>query len=153
MCSWSTRKTMCILSCQGSTKKGKRNTALQWRGFLFRTILYGVLCLIPQIMTNVTKWRRKSTPLPQPGVDETLQRPVTPSSQRNVHGTWVTCTRPQCPIVFDVFDYSTLCIKPLNIVCAMKFAWLACSWKIKQQPDGTETKPHHTEIHCRHERK
>eukprot|EP00066_Takifugu_rubripes_P024011 XP_011613277.1 PREDICTED: lisH domain-containing protein ARMC9 isoform X2 [Takifugu rubripes] len=39
------------------------------------------------IMTNVTKWRRKSTPLPQPDVDETLQRPVTPSSQRNVHGT------------------------------------------------------------------
>uniref|UniRef100_A0A674N1K4 LisH domain-containing protein ARMC9 n=1 Tax=Takifugu rubripes TaxID=31033 RepID=A0A674N1K4_TAKRU len=105
------------------------------------------------IMTNVTKWRRKSTPLPQPDVDETLQRPVTPSSQRNVHGTWVTCPRPQCHIVLDVFDFSTLCIKPLNNVGAMKFARLACSYKIKQQPDGTETKPHHTEIHCRHEGK
>uniref|UniRef100_H3D3R0 LisH domain-containing protein ARMC9 n=1 Tax=Tetraodon nigroviridis TaxID=99883 RepID=H3D3R0_TETNG len=39
------------------------------------------------IMTNMPKVKRKSTPLPQPGVDETLQRPVTPSSQRNVHLT------------------------------------------------------------------
>uniref|UniRef100_A0A674MY74 LisH domain-containing protein ARMC9 n=1 Tax=Takifugu rubripes TaxID=31033 RepID=A0A674MY74_TAKRU len=45
------------------------------------------------IMTNVTKWRRKSTPLPQPDVDETLQRPVTPSSQRNTEGGNVPLSR------------------------------------------------------------
>uniref|UniRef100_A0A8C4DQX2 LisH domain-containing protein ARMC9 n=1 Tax=Dicentrarchus labrax TaxID=13489 RepID=A0A8C4DQX2_DICLA len=32
------------------------------------------------IMTNMAKVKRKSTPLPQPSVDEPLQRPVTPSS-------------------------------------------------------------------------
>ncbi|KAI3368687.1 hypothetical protein L3Q82_025680, partial [Scortum barcoo] len=36
------------------------------------------------IMTNMAKAKRKSTPLPQPSVDEPLQRPVTPSSHRNV---------------------------------------------------------------------
>ncbi|XP_049910848.1 lisH domain-containing protein ARMC9 isoform X2 [Epinephelus moara] len=36
------------------------------------------------IMTNMAKVKRKSTPLPQPNVDEPLQRPVTPSSHRNV---------------------------------------------------------------------
>uniref|UniRef100_A0A1A8MBG7 LisH domain-containing protein ARMC9 n=1 Tax=Nothobranchius pienaari TaxID=704102 RepID=A0A1A8MBG7_9TELE len=36
------------------------------------------------IMTNMTKVKRKSTPLPQPNDDEPLQRPVTPSSYRNV---------------------------------------------------------------------
>ncbi|XP_047444171.1 lisH domain-containing protein ARMC9 isoform X2 [Mugil cephalus] len=36
------------------------------------------------IMTNMAKVKRKSTPLPQPSVDEPLQRPVTPSSHRNV---------------------------------------------------------------------
>uniref|UniRef100_A0A3P8RUH8 LisH domain-containing protein ARMC9 n=1 Tax=Amphiprion percula TaxID=161767 RepID=A0A3P8RUH8_AMPPE len=35
------------------------------------------------IMTNMAKVKRKSTPLPQPSVDEPLQRPVTPSSHRN----------------------------------------------------------------------
>uniref|UniRef100_A0A8C6Q7B7 LisH domain-containing protein ARMC9 n=1 Tax=Nothobranchius furzeri TaxID=105023 RepID=A0A8C6Q7B7_NOTFU len=35
------------------------------------------------IMTNMTKVKRKSTPLPQPNDDEPLQRPVTPSSYRN----------------------------------------------------------------------
>lgn len=115
-----------------SGKHKKKREIQPLRGLLFRTILYGVRCLIPQIMTNVTKWRRKSTPLPQPDIDETLQRPVTPSSQRNVHGTWVTCTCPQCQIVLDVFDFSTLCIKPLNNVGAMKFACLPCSCKIKQ---------------------
>uniref|UniRef100_A0A3Q1FSH5 LisH domain-containing protein ARMC9 n=2 Tax=Acanthochromis polyacanthus TaxID=80966 RepID=A0A3Q1FSH5_9TELE len=35
------------------------------------------------IMTNMAKAKRKSTPLPQPSVDEPLQRPVTPSSHRN----------------------------------------------------------------------
>ncbi|XP_035509312.1 lisH domain-containing protein ARMC9 isoform X2 [Morone saxatilis] len=37
------------------------------------------------IMTNMAKVKRKSTPLPQPSVDEPLQRPVTPSSHRNVN--------------------------------------------------------------------
>ncbi|XP_023258468.1 lisH domain-containing protein ARMC9 isoform X2 [Seriola lalandi dorsalis] len=37
------------------------------------------------IMTNMTKVKRKSTPLPQPSVDEPLQRPVTPSSHRNIN--------------------------------------------------------------------
>uniref|UniRef100_A0A8D0B320 LisH domain-containing protein ARMC9 n=1 Tax=Sander lucioperca TaxID=283035 RepID=A0A8D0B320_SANLU len=36
------------------------------------------------IMTNMAKVKRKSIPLPQPSVDEPLQRPVTPSSHRNV---------------------------------------------------------------------
>ncbi|XP_028443077.1 lisH domain-containing protein ARMC9 isoform X3 [Perca flavescens] len=36
------------------------------------------------IMTNMAKVKRKSNPLPQPCVDEPLQRPVTPSSHRNV---------------------------------------------------------------------
>ncbi|XP_068599343.1 lisH domain-containing protein ARMC9 [Brachionichthys hirsutus] len=36
------------------------------------------------IMTNMTKPKGKSTPLTQPSVDEPLQRPVTPSSHRNV---------------------------------------------------------------------
>ncbi|XP_076583075.1 lisH domain-containing protein ARMC9 isoform X2 [Chaetodon auriga] len=36
------------------------------------------------IMTNMAKVKRKSTPLPQPSVDEPLQRPVTPSCHRNV---------------------------------------------------------------------
>ncbi|XP_061594464.1 lisH domain-containing protein ARMC9 isoform X2 [Cololabis saira] len=36
------------------------------------------------IMTNMAKTIRRSTPLPQPNVDEPLQRPVTPSSHRNV---------------------------------------------------------------------
>lgn len=36
------------------------------------------------IMTNMAKVKRKSTPLLQPSVDEPLQRPVTPSSHRNV---------------------------------------------------------------------
>ncbi|KAF1385588.1 hypothetical protein PFLUV_G00109330 [Perca fluviatilis] len=36
------------------------------------------------IMTNMAKVKRKSNPLPQPSVDEPLQRPVTPSSHRNV---------------------------------------------------------------------
>ncbi|XP_074490668.1 lisH domain-containing protein ARMC9 isoform X4 [Sebastes fasciatus] len=36
------------------------------------------------IMTNMAKVKRKSTPLSQPSVDEPLQRPVTPSSHRNV---------------------------------------------------------------------
>uniref|UniRef100_A0A8C3A3L7 LisH domain-containing protein ARMC9 n=1 Tax=Cyclopterus lumpus TaxID=8103 RepID=A0A8C3A3L7_CYCLU len=35
------------------------------------------------IMTNMSKVKRKSTPLSQPSVDEPLQRPVTPSSHRN----------------------------------------------------------------------
>uniref|UniRef100_A0A7N6BW85 LisH domain-containing protein ARMC9 n=1 Tax=Anabas testudineus TaxID=64144 RepID=A0A7N6BW85_ANATE len=35
------------------------------------------------IMTNMTKVKWKSTLLPQPSVDEPLQRPVTPSSHRN----------------------------------------------------------------------
>ncbi|TNN75573.1 LisH domain-containing protein ARMC9 [Liparis tanakae] len=35
------------------------------------------------IMTNMSKGKRKSTPLSQPSVDEPLQRPVTPSSHRN----------------------------------------------------------------------
>eukprot|EP00064_Thunnus_orientalis_P005806 superscaffoldBa00000585_g5820 len=37
------------------------------------------------IMTNMAKVKRKSTPLPQPSVDEPLQRPVTPGSHRNVN--------------------------------------------------------------------
>ncbi|XP_040897066.1 lisH domain-containing protein ARMC9 isoform X3 [Toxotes jaculatrix] len=37
------------------------------------------------IMTNMAKGKRKSTPLPQPSVDEPLQRPVTPSSHRSVN--------------------------------------------------------------------
>ncbi|XP_059197559.1 lisH domain-containing protein ARMC9 [Centropristis striata] len=37
------------------------------------------------IMTNMTKVKRKSTPLAQPSHDEPLQRPVTPSSHRNVN--------------------------------------------------------------------
>ncbi|KAG8003093.1 LisH domain-containing protein ARMC9 [Nibea albiflora] len=37
------------------------------------------------IMTNMAKMKRKPTPLPQPSVDEPLQRPVTPSSHRNVN--------------------------------------------------------------------
>ncbi|XP_042339918.1 lisH domain-containing protein ARMC9 isoform X1 [Plectropomus leopardus] len=37
------------------------------------------------IMTNMAKVKRKSTPLQQPNVDEPLQRPVTPSSHRNVN--------------------------------------------------------------------
>uniref|UniRef100_A0A7N6FGN9 LisH domain-containing protein ARMC9 n=1 Tax=Anabas testudineus TaxID=64144 RepID=A0A7N6FGN9_ANATE len=37
------------------------------------------------IMTNMTKVKWKSTLLPQPSVDEPLQRPVTPSSHRNVN--------------------------------------------------------------------
>ncbi|XP_035764149.1 lisH domain-containing protein ARMC9 isoform X2 [Neolamprologus brichardi] len=36
------------------------------------------------IMTNMTKVKRKPTPLPQPAADEPLQRPVTPSSHRNI---------------------------------------------------------------------
>ncbi|XP_078114903.1 lisH domain-containing protein ARMC9 isoform X2 [Sander vitreus] len=36
------------------------------------------------IMTNMAKVKRKSNPLPQPSVNEPLQRPVTPSSHRNV---------------------------------------------------------------------
>uniref|UniRef100_A0A3Q3QWI1 LisH domain-containing protein ARMC9 n=1 Tax=Monopterus albus TaxID=43700 RepID=A0A3Q3QWI1_MONAL len=36
------------------------------------------------ILTNMAKLKRKSTPLPLPSVDEPLQRPVTPSSHRNV---------------------------------------------------------------------
>ncbi|KAM3620610.1 uncharacterized protein V6R79_025915 [Siganus canaliculatus] len=36
------------------------------------------------IMTNMAKAKRKSIPLPQPSVDEPLQRPVTPSSHRNI---------------------------------------------------------------------
>ncbi|XP_041790836.1 lisH domain-containing protein ARMC9 isoform X2 [Chelmon rostratus] len=36
------------------------------------------------IMTNMAKVKRKSTPLPQPSVDEPLQRPVTPSCHRNI---------------------------------------------------------------------
>ncbi|XP_070688410.1 lisH domain-containing protein ARMC9 [Pempheris klunzingeri] len=36
------------------------------------------------IMTNMAKVKRKSTPLQQQSVDEPLQRPVTPSSHRNV---------------------------------------------------------------------
>uniref|UniRef100_A0A671Z4K2 LisH domain-containing protein ARMC9 n=1 Tax=Sparus aurata TaxID=8175 RepID=A0A671Z4K2_SPAAU len=35
------------------------------------------------IMTNMAKAKRKSTPLTQPSADEPLQRPVTPSSNRN----------------------------------------------------------------------
>ncbi|XP_068445584.1 lisH domain-containing protein ARMC9 isoform X2 [Clinocottus analis] len=35
------------------------------------------------IMTNMSKVKRKPTPLSQPSVDEPLQRPVTPSSHRN----------------------------------------------------------------------
>ncbi|KAE8294069.1 hypothetical protein D5F01_LYC07015 [Larimichthys crocea] len=37
------------------------------------------------IMTNMAKMKRKPTPLAQPSVDEPLQRPVTPSSHRNVN--------------------------------------------------------------------
>uniref|UniRef100_A0A8D3CMI4 LisH domain-containing protein ARMC9 n=1 Tax=Scophthalmus maximus TaxID=52904 RepID=A0A8D3CMI4_SCOMX len=37
------------------------------------------------IMTNMAKMKRKSTPLTQPGADEPLQRPTTPSSHRNVN--------------------------------------------------------------------
>ncbi|XP_030289719.1 lisH domain-containing protein ARMC9 isoform X2 [Sparus aurata] len=37
------------------------------------------------IMTNMAKAKRKSTPLTQPSADEPLQRPVTPSSNRNVN--------------------------------------------------------------------
>nr|XP_019954026.1 PREDICTED: lisH domain-containing protein ARMC9 isoform X2 [Paralichthys olivaceus] len=37
------------------------------------------------IMTNMAKVKRKSTPLSQPSADEPLQRPVTPSSHRNVN--------------------------------------------------------------------
>ncbi|XP_070816619.1 lisH domain-containing protein ARMC9 isoform X2 [Chaetodon trifascialis] len=37
------------------------------------------------IMTNMAKVKRKSTSLPQPSVDEPLQRPVTPSCHRNVN--------------------------------------------------------------------
>ncbi|XP_036970765.1 lisH domain-containing protein ARMC9 [Acanthopagrus latus] len=37
------------------------------------------------IMTNMVKAKRKSTPLTQPSADEPLQRPVTPSSNRNVN--------------------------------------------------------------------
>ncbi|XP_045905287.1 lisH domain-containing protein ARMC9 isoform X4 [Micropterus dolomieu] len=37
------------------------------------------------IMTNMAKVKKKSTPLPQPSVDEPLQRPVTPSSHRNTN--------------------------------------------------------------------
>ncbi|XP_044056316.1 lisH domain-containing protein ARMC9 isoform X2 [Siniperca chuatsi] len=37
------------------------------------------------IMTNMAKVKRKSIPVPQPSVDEPLQRPVTPSSHRNVN--------------------------------------------------------------------
>ncbi|XP_024134392.1 lisH domain-containing protein ARMC9 isoform X2 [Oryzias melastigma] len=36
------------------------------------------------IMTNMAKAKRRSTPLPQPHVDGPLQRPVTPSSHRNL---------------------------------------------------------------------
>ncbi|CAI5685146.1 unnamed protein product [Oreochromis niloticus] len=36
------------------------------------------------ILTNMTKVKRKPTPLPQPAADEPLQRPVTPSSHRNI---------------------------------------------------------------------
>uniref|UniRef100_A0A7N8Y7P5 LisH domain-containing protein ARMC9 n=1 Tax=Mastacembelus armatus TaxID=205130 RepID=A0A7N8Y7P5_9TELE len=37
------------------------------------------------IMTNMAKVKRKSTHLPQTGVDEPLQRPVTPSSHHNAN--------------------------------------------------------------------
>ncbi|XP_034530753.1 lisH domain-containing protein ARMC9 isoform X2 [Notolabrus celidotus] len=37
------------------------------------------------IMTNMTKVKRKPSPLQQPCVDEPLQRPVTPSSHRNTN--------------------------------------------------------------------
>uniref|UniRef100_A0A669BCN1 LisH domain-containing protein ARMC9 n=1 Tax=Oreochromis niloticus TaxID=8128 RepID=A0A669BCN1_ORENI len=37
------------------------------------------------ILTNMTKVKRKPTPLPQPAADEPLQRPVTPSSHRNIN--------------------------------------------------------------------
>uniref|UniRef100_A0A8C5DT57 LisH domain-containing protein ARMC9 n=1 Tax=Gouania willdenowi TaxID=441366 RepID=A0A8C5DT57_GOUWI len=36
------------------------------------------------IMTNMTRVKRKATPLPQTNVNEPLQRPVTPSSHRNI---------------------------------------------------------------------
>uniref|UniRef100_A0A8C6Q567 LisH domain-containing protein ARMC9 n=1 Tax=Nothobranchius furzeri TaxID=105023 RepID=A0A8C6Q567_NOTFU len=54
------------------------------------------------IMTNMTKVKRKSTPLPQPNDDEPLQRPVTPSSYRNV-STGITAkqyvTFPFSPLI------------------------------------------------------
>uniref|UniRef100_A0A8C5DVA7 LisH domain-containing protein ARMC9 n=1 Tax=Gouania willdenowi TaxID=441366 RepID=A0A8C5DVA7_GOUWI len=37
------------------------------------------------IMTNMTRVKRKATPLPQTNVNEPLQRPVTPSSHRNIN--------------------------------------------------------------------
>uniref|UniRef100_A0A3Q3FCS1 LisH domain-containing protein ARMC9 n=1 Tax=Kryptolebias marmoratus TaxID=37003 RepID=A0A3Q3FCS1_KRYMA len=50
------------------------------------------------IMTNMPKVKRKSTPLSQPNVDEPLQRPVTPSSHRNMSSGYVqyTHTHTQC---------------------------------------------------------
>ncbi|XP_029356592.1 lisH domain-containing protein ARMC9 isoform X5 [Echeneis naucrates] len=36
------------------------------------------------IMTNMAKVKQKTTPLPQPSMDEPLQRPVTPSSHRTI---------------------------------------------------------------------
>uniref|UniRef100_A0A4W6D7Z4 LisH domain-containing protein ARMC9 n=1 Tax=Lates calcarifer TaxID=8187 RepID=A0A4W6D7Z4_LATCA len=59
------------------------------------------------IMTNMAKVKRKSTPLPQPSVDEPLQRPVTPSSHRNLNAV-----RPStiCVFMCIVYIFKTTCI-------------------------------------------
>uniref|UniRef100_A0A3Q1BXI9 LisH domain-containing protein ARMC9 n=1 Tax=Amphiprion ocellaris TaxID=80972 RepID=A0A3Q1BXI9_AMPOC len=65
------------------------------------------------IMTNMAKVKRKSTPLPQPSVDEPLQRPVTPSSHRN---TSVGCLFSQYLFVswclFSGIDFNSVKTHP-----------------------------------------
>ncbi|XP_062251892.1 lisH domain-containing protein ARMC9 isoform X1 [Platichthys flesus] len=53
------------------------------------------------IMTNMAKVKRKSIPMTQPSADEPLQRPVTPSSHRNVNAADFRPGSPWCGISRD----------------------------------------------------
>uniref|UniRef100_A0A3Q3W9I9 LisH domain-containing protein ARMC9 n=1 Tax=Mola mola TaxID=94237 RepID=A0A3Q3W9I9_MOLML len=83
--------------------------------------LYGESLLTAEylgIMTNMAKVKTKSTPQPQTSVDEPLQRPVTPSSHRNVnsffHVDISSNERPLKPFTNDS-DVGFFSIKPLDI--------------------------------------
>ncbi|XP_034439184.1 lisH domain-containing protein ARMC9 isoform X2 [Hippoglossus hippoglossus] len=53
------------------------------------------------IMTNMAKVKRKSIPMTQPSADEPLQRPVTPSSHRNVNAADYRAGSPWCGVSRD----------------------------------------------------
>ncbi|KAM7409565.1 hypothetical protein PAMA_001176 [Pampus argenteus] len=78
------------------------------------------------IMTNMAKLKRRSTPLPQPSVDEPLQRPVTPSSHRNVNavGDYIPAfvSQPKIPRTPDAAATQTSTHRGRGLALAPQFS-------------------------------